>query len=320
MNKINSPWFLRLISLLFALLLFAYVNQSRIFDNNNDNYIDGNNVTQLTSTKTAKVSIPLQLKVDSSRYFVTGYPEKVDVKLSGPAALVTATINTQSFKVYADLTHLDVGIHKVKLTPDGLNNELKYRVKPNYIYVNIQPRKTVTLPVKAKYDENNIASGYKAGSPVLGADKVKVTGAKDEIAKIKQVIAHVDIPQNTKKTVDTFAVLEALDDKNRIVNVILTPSTTSVNLPISSMNNKTVPVSFKAEGNNSSRDFRFSSDITRVKVFGSSKELANVDKIVAKIDVSGIKNKKTVTVDLDKSNKNVSGLDPDSIQVTVTPH
>lgn len=318
MNKINSPWFLRLISLLFALLLFAYVNQSRIFGNDNDNYNDGNNVTQLTSTKTSKVSVPLQLKVDSNRYFVTGYPEKVDVKLSGPAALVTATINTQGFKVYADLSHLKVGLHKVKLTPDGLNNELKYRVKPNYIYVNIQPRKTVTLPVKVKYDDN-IASGYKVGSPVLGSEKVKVTGAKDEIAKIKQVIARVDIPQNTKKTVDTFAVIEALDSKGKIVNVILTPSTTSVNLPISSGNNKTVPVVFKARGN-SSQNFSFSSNVTKIRVFGSSRELSNIDKIIADVNVSGIKNKKTVTVDLDKNEKHVSGLDPDSIQVTVTPH
>ncbi|GAA6112348.1 MAG: CdaR family protein [Apilactobacillus sp.] len=317
MKKLNSPWSLRLLSLLFAILLFAYVNQTKLFGAGTS----GNNAeeTQLTSNKTAHISVPLQLNVNNTKYFVTGYPEKVNVKITGPTALVTTTVNTQNFKVYADLTKLGVGYHKVRLYQDGLNNELRYYINPAYIYVNIQPRKTVEFPVTAQYTSSNIADGYYAGKPVLGTDKVKITGAQNEIAKIKNVVAQLSIPQDTKKTISSSAVLEALDRKGRIVNVIVTPSTTSVNLPISSGNNKNVPIKFKAENGSSKQSFSFSSDTDTVKVFGTKKQLKAIKHVTAYVDVSGITSKKVVTVALDKNLNEVSGFDPDNIKVTVKP-
>ncbi|AYF92842.1 CdaR family protein [Apilactobacillus bombintestini] len=317
MRKFNSPWLLRLLSLIFAILLFMYVNQSKMFGNGNS-YDQNSDETQLTSNKSATITLPLQLKVDNNRYFVTGYPEKVSIKITGPAALVTTTVNTQNFKVYADLSSLGVGEHTVKIYQDGLNNELHYSINPGTIDVNIQPRKTVNLPVKAKYEKDNVADGYAAGKPVIGTKNVKVTGAEDEISKIKNVVAQLSIPQNTKKTVNASAVLEALDKNGKIVNVILTPSTTSVSLPISSGNNKTVPVKFKAE-NGSSSSYDFISDTNKVKVFGKSKQLSNIDNVVAYVDVAGINKKKDVSVQLDKTLNKVSGFDPDNIKVTVKP-
>ncbi|KOY79470.1 CdaR family protein [Apilactobacillus kunkeei] len=318
MKKFNSPWYLRLLALIFAILLFAYVNQSKLFGSGN-NYGSSEDITQLTSNKSANISVPLQLNVNNSKYFVTGYPEKVSVKIVGPTALVTTTVNTQNFKVYADLSRLGVGTHKVRLYQDGLNNELKYYMNPSYIYVNIQPRKTVEFPVKAEYDSANIADESSAGKPVLGTNKVKVTGAANEIAKIKRVVAKLSIPQNTKKSVSSSAVLEALDSKGRIVNVILTPSTTSVSLPISSGNNKKVPLKLKVENGSSNQNYELTSNTDKVKVFGTKKELESIDNVVAYVDVSGITSKKMVNVELDKNLNNVTGFDPENIKVTVIP-
>ncbi|TPR25285.1 cell surface protein [Apilactobacillus micheneri] len=315
MKRLDNPWFFRLISLIFAILLFVYVNQGKFFGNNNNS--TDSSITQLTATKNSTLSLPLQLNFDNNKYFVTGYPEKVSVKISGPAALVTTTVNTQNFKVYADLSRLGVGHHRVRIYQDGLNDELKYKTNPSYINVNIQPRRTTEFPVNVKYDDSNIADGYHAGKAVLGNDKVKVTGAENEINKINKVVAELSIPQGTNKTVNSSVILEALDAKGKIVNVILTPSTTSVNLPISSGNNKKVPVSLHTENASSAKKYTLTPESKSVKVFGTSKELDNIKEVKAYVDVSGINKEKNVNVQLDKNLNHVSGFDPDNIKVKV---
>ena len=57
------------------------------------------------------MKMPLDLTVNSQKYVVSGYPQYVKVKISGPSALVTTTMNTQNFKVYANLNNLGSGEH-----------------------------------------------------------------------------------------------------------------------------------------------------------------------------------------------------------------
>ncbi|MHA8262618.1 CdaR family protein [Lactobacillaceae bacterium Melli_B3] len=308
----NSTFFYLILSFIFSILLYVYANQDKLNFSKTDN-----NITQLASTKTANVSANLQLNVNSSKYFVTGYPDKVNVSLQGPTALVTTTINTQNFHIYADLSKLGVGKHRVKLRQDGLNSELKYKINPTYITVNIQPRQTVSLPVRVKYDKNAIASGYHIGTPITSNRTVKATGALSEIKKARKIIAKLNLSQNTNSTVNSQAILEAVDDKGNTVNVILTPSTTNVNLPISSGNYKELPIKYTADNKSSSLKYEFSSSTDKVKVFGSSSELDNLKNVIVNVDVSNVTSSKTKTVQLDKSLNKVSGFDPDNIKVHI---
>ncbi|KRM67698.1 YbbR-like protein [Apilactobacillus ozensis DSM 23829 = JCM 17196] len=318
MNKfLNSPWFYRILALVFALLLFIYVNQSKFLNGSyNQNYTDSR-TTQLTSSKPETVSVPLQLNLNSNKYFVTGYPEKVSVKLVGPAALVTTTVNTQNFKIYANLANLKVGKHRVKLYEEGLNNEIRYEINPSYIDVEVQKRSTKTFSVHAKFDKKNIADGYHAGTPILGTQSVKATGAESEIDRIDSVVARLSIPQNAKETVSASAIIEALDSKGRTVNVILTPSTTAVDLPISSGNNKEVSLKFKAEHKDSNKKYSISSDIKSVKIFGTEKQLSGLKDVTVPIDVSDIKSDTTKSIQLSKLVDGYNGFDPEKIKINV---
>ncbi|MCL0311513.1 CdaR family protein [Apilactobacillus sp. TMW 2.2459] len=318
MNKFfNSPWFYRLLALVFALLLFLYVNQSKFLNGSyNQNYTDSK-ITQLSSNKHETISVPLQLNLNSNKYFVTGYPEKVSVKLSGPAALVITTVNTQNFKVYANLSNLKVGKHRVKLYEEGLNNEIKYSINPAYINVEVQKRSTKTFSVHAKFDKKNIADGYHAGTPILGTQSVKATGAENEINKISSVVARLSIPQNAKETVSASAIVEALDSDGKTVNVILTPSTTAVDLPISSGNNKKVSLKFKAEHTDSNKTYSISSDVSSVKVFGSEKQISGIKDITVPIDVSDVKSDTSKTVQLSKLLDGYNGFDPEKVKINI---
>ena len=90
---------------------------------------------------------------------ITGYPQYVRVKVSGPSALVTTTANTQNFKVYADLSKLGIGHHTVKLKTSGLNSELRAALTPEKIKVNIQPRATTTVPVEVRLSSKSVNGG-----------------------------------------------------------------------------------------------------------------------------------------------------------------
>lgn len=317
-NFFDNRWTYRLISLFLAILLFVYVNSIKNTATQSTSNTSSESTT-LTATEEKTVNVQLRLNVNSDKYFVTGYPEKVKVHLSGPAALVTATANTQNFRVYANLNGLKAGHHLVKLKEDGLNRAVSAKISPAKINVNIQPRQTVTFPVSVQYDKSRIATNYRAGTATSVVSSVKATGAKSEINRISKVVAQLNLAQDTKKTANSQAVIEALDSEGKTVNVILTPATTQVMLPITAKgSSKKVPISFKAKNGDSKQSYQFKSSTKKVTVFGSKSELADISEFEADVDVSDVKDKKTKSISLDADANSISGVDPDNIEVTIT--
>ncbi|MFC6207528.1 CdaR family protein [Levilactobacillus tongjiangensis] len=315
-NERYTAWLYRILALILAVLLFFYVNSTKSSSNNQSTNSDNN--TSLTATKTMTVSVPLQLNVNSNKYFVTGYPSKVKVTLKGPLALVTTTANTQNFKVYAALSDLGTGKHKVSLHQEGLNHEIQSTISPAKITVDIEPRRTVSFPVKVKYNSQNIAAGYSAGKATSDTTTVKATGAANEISRIKEVIAQLTVPQNSKKTLNSQAVIEALDSSGKTVNVILTPSTTTVNLPITSDGQgKKVGLNLNAKNGSSGTTYKLTSNVSKVTAYGSSSQLKKLSDVDVDVDVSDVKSQSTKTVTLDTSDNNVTAFDPTTIKVTV---
>ncbi|KRK99496.1 YbbR-like protein [Secundilactobacillus odoratitofui DSM 19909 = JCM 15043] len=301
-----------------AVMLFLFVNSTKS-DTMQQTSGTNSDSTTLTATERKTVSVQLRLNVNSDKYFVTGYPEKVKVHLSGPAALVTATANTQNFRVFANLTGLKAGKHTVKLRQDGLNRDISYQIDPGSIKVNIQPRQTVSFPVSVQYDKSRIADNYQAGTATSDVTNVKATGAESEIDRITKVVAQLNLPADTKKTTNSQAVIEALDSQGRTVNVILTPATTQVNLPVTIKgHSKKVPIKFKAKNANSKQTYTFKSNTSSIRVFGTESALKAVSSFEADVDVSDVKDKKTKQISLDAQANHVTGTDPSNVKVTIT--
>ncbi|EHO45735.1 CdaR family protein [Lentilactobacillus kisonensis] len=312
-----NNWAYRLLSLFFAILLFMYVGSTQMGSSTQVN--DSSNATQLTSNKAKTLSVPLSLTVNSNKYFVTGYPEKVKIHLNGPSALVTTTANTQNFKVYADLSKLGVGSHTVRIQQEGLNNDLRYRFEPAKIKVDIQPRKTVSYPLQVKYSKGNVASGYQAGNATADVKSVKITGASDQINRIRSVVAQLNVPQNAKSSINSQAIVEALDSKQNTVNVVITPATANVTLPITPGNSKELPVKLEAKGiTDDNESFTLTSATKRVRVFGTKAQLKKLTSVEVEVDTSDVKKTKTKRIELDSKLNDVKGFDPDYINVKIT--
>ncbi|WP_391483937.1 CdaR family protein [Lactiplantibacillus plantarum] len=259
--------------------------------------------------------------MNSTKYFVTGYPENIKVTIEGPSALVTTTANTQNFKVYANLSKLAVGRHSVKVEVDGLNKELSYGLSQKYIHVNIQPRRTATYKVSADFNKANVADGYEVGSARLGTSSVKVTGAVSEVSKVAKVVAVVNTNKNLEKSVNQQAIIEALDANGQNLNVVLTPSTTSVYIPITqATTTKDVPIDLKASGKTAAdTSYSFSSDTKSVTVTGTKAALAKLKSLPVNVDVTNVDSTTTKTVDVSTSDEDgISSVSPTSVKVKIT--
>ena len=228
----RRKWFLRIISLILALFLFMYVNGSKsgfLRQNTRNN----NQSSALMSNKSVNLRMPLDVTIDNNKYIVSGYPQYVKVKVTGPSALVTTTSNTQNFKVYADLSDLTPGKHRVKLKTSGLNSELTSKIEPQYINVNIQPRKTITMKVTIRLSTRDLDNGYKLGRPHSDIQTVQVTGSRDEVNKVNRIVAFVAIPHDAKDNIARQVTLQAIDRNGQTLIVVISPTTTNVSIPIS---------------------------------------------------------------------------------------
>lgn len=251
----NSPWFLRLISLLLAILLYAYVNGTHngVFRNTMQN----DNDTVLTSSKTTTMTMPLNVNNEKNRFVVSGYPQYVKVKISGPSALVKSTKNTRNFKCYIDVADLGVGKHTVKVRESGLGSGLKYSFSPAKINVNVQPRRTVTMPVTIRLSNSTVAGDHTVGKPRATATSVQVTGSKKNVKRVAKIVAYVNVPHNASSAITRQCTLTALDSKGHVLNVVIVPSTITVTVPISS--NDSSSSSSSASSDDNGPDSAFSS-------------------------------------------------------------
>lgn len=228
----NHKWTLRIVSLILALMLFTYVNGSK------DGFLrqntrNSNSNSALMSNKSATIKMPLDITIDNSKYVVTGYPQYVKVRVTGPSALVTTTNNTQNFKMYVNLSKLGPGKHRVRVKTSGLNSELESAVTPQYITVNIQPRRTINMKVTVRLNNQSLDNGYQLGRPRADIDSVQVTGSQEEVDRVSKVVAFVAVPRNSKNNIQRQVTLQALDRNGQTLNVVISPTTTNVTVPVS---------------------------------------------------------------------------------------
>lgn len=314
---INSNYFYAFIALCGALWLFFFVSTPGVGSTR-----DTNQSNTSTVTKKATLTVPLQLQADVDKYYITGYPQNVKVTIEGPAALVTATKNTQNFNLYLNLKDLSIGQHRVQIKESGLNSELTYNIKPKYVTVNIQRRETKKFAVDVEYNKESLATGYSAGKTEVSPDTVTVTGVASEIEKIDKVIVKPILPKGIKSTFDQEVLVQALDKNGKTVNVTLDPQTVHVKIPIT-IQSKQVSINLKQSGNSSNTsntNFTFESDVKSIRIFGTQSQMDAInDSIDVPVDISDVTGNTKKSISLaDALGNKVAFTDPDSIDVTIS--
>lgn len=208
-------------SVFFSSLLF--INATSVNFQNNSS---ARQVSSETYTNTL-TNIPIDVKYNDSKYFVSGISSEVTVFLKGSNRVALASemqASTRKFKVVADLSNLKEGQHEITLKVEGLPSGLTATIEPQTVTAKIGKKKTKKFDVSVTIPDKQIAPGWNLLHVTFSEDKVSVTSDQDTLAKVDHV--EVIFPEGDllNNTYAATVSLKAVDSEGNDLPVIISPS------------------------------------------------------------------------------------------------
>lgn len=234
---IENPWFIRVIALILALLLFENVNQE------NQSVI---NVPQDQDAEIIK-NVPVTSYYDTENLVVSGVPETVTITISGPKSNLQQAVTQRGFEVYVDLTEAKIGTQEVPIQIRDISERLTVKIEPETVEVSVQEKVTKEFSVEAEFNTGILADGYISDAAEINPKKVKITGAKDVLDKISYVKATLDVKGPIQDTLKQEAEILVLDQELNKLDVVVEPRTVEVTIPIKASSKK-VPIRIVENG------------------------------------------------------------------------
>ena len=208
--------------------------------------------------------------------------------MEGSAALVTSTVNTRSFRVYLDITKTSVGKYTVPVKVSGLSKQLKYSIKPSKVRVNVQKRKTRTMPVQIEYNKNAVAKGYTIGTATSDPRVVTVAGSVSEMKELHSVTARLSLTKGVRQAVSQQVILTATDKNGKPLNVVIDPATVFVKVPVKAYY-KDVKVKLATSHEQANKIYSLTAKQSRVRLYGSKKALKKISQVSVNVDLANVK-------------------------------
>lgn len=312
----NSPWFLRIIALSFAVLLFAYVN------NENSKQFSANNRSGGATVNSSEMitDLPVIVDIDQEQYFVTGIPDSVSILLEGSTAILLNTLTTESFDIVTpDLNELGEGTFTIELRPAGLSDELDYSLYPSEVTINIEERASDNYDVSVLFNEDSLARGYTAGKPIIDTETVLIEGSASTLEQIANVQVRLSEEENINSDISETLPVIVTDAAGNQLDVEVTPSEVNVTIPVSS-NNKDLPISLIQSGTpveGYTYDLEFAEGTEAIaNVVAEDNVLDALTELEVPVDVSGMTETSTVEIVVPVPDDATSVL-PETIEVEV---
>ncbi|MYL51362.1 hypothetical protein GLV98_17960 [Halobacillus litoralis] len=312
-NWFKSIWFIRIISLMLAGLLWVTVN----VDNNMDS--DSLFFNQSSSDMEVMENIPLEIRFDSEEYVVSGIPQEVSVSVEGPTSAVAPVSRQKNFTVFVDLNGLGPGTHEVSLQHSGISNQLAVTLDPKIIEVTIEEKVTEEYEVNIDYiNQGNLDSALELGEPEVDPSEVAITGASSVIERVASVKAIIDVGGATESIEAQEAPVKVYDNQGNELNVLVDPTTVNVSVPIATRT-KTVPLNVAARGGNTEGVLieSVSTETEEVTISGPKEVLDGIESLPeVPVDVSEVTENQTVEVDIPLP-EGVTSVQPETIEVDI---
>ncbi|MFZ5596816.1 MAG: YbbR-like domain-containing protein [Bacillota bacterium] len=214
--------FLRILSLVLAVLLWIYATNER------------------NPAQSQILSVPVTQKGLPDRMVVSGIPQNVSIRVQGTRGEVTA-LSPYDFKAEVDLSRIGEGEQSlpVKITaPPGVK---VIQVTPARVDIVADSIVEQQVEVKAAL-KGSPAQGYTAQDPVVQPGTVTVRGPRSKVGAIGQISVPVDVEAATAQVEKSVPVTVAQ------AGVSVSPQLVTVTVPIIPMPSKMVPVQATVTG------------------------------------------------------------------------
>lgn len=311
MNRLmNTRIFLLAGSLLFSIMLFAYVQDS-VQPSNTSSTINVSNSQTVSN-------VPINVILDTEKYKVSGLPDSVLVRLDGSASAILLATTNNSFKVMTpNLNELGPGQHTISLSVTGLSDDLKYVVSPQTVEIFIENKETVELPVEVQVNSEQLSPSHTAGTAIATPTTVSISGSSSLIQQIDKVLVSTILPAETRSDYTSTGKVQVLDKSGNALAVTANPETVQVKVPISSVT-KTLPITLVQSGSAGSQySYSLSTTSTTTSVVGPQATLDELTYVPVNVDVSKITSSTTISTKIEPP-AGVESVTPNVITVTIS--
>lgn len=309
----DNKWFVRVISLVFAILLYYFVDMDVAPQQAETRVPGGVEQTEMLN------DIPVNIWIDSDRFVVSGVPEFVTVSLEGANSVLTPTIMQRNFEVYVDLEDLGEGTHTVDLEYTKVPSELSVFIEPKTIEVEIEERASEDFAVTVDFiNKDQLPDGYELSEAVVNPDEVTITSSRSVIDQIAIVKVYIDVAGLTESVNNREIPVNVYDSSGNVLNTGVEPESVVVSVNVDNPS-KEVPVEISTTGELPEGYTLKSIDpkMENVEVFGTSEMLEETDDVsTVEVDLSKMNETGTIDVELDlpdgiQSSENTIEVDVD---------
>ncbi|SFQ34213.1 CdaR family protein [Salibacterium halotolerans] len=312
MDKLfNNKWFVRFVSLLIAVMLYAMVNMDNV----------SNSPSVLPSDEEGSYTVQdveVQVYYNEDQYEVVDGPETVDVRLTGPqTSIMLFQLSRPSYEVYADLEDEGAGTHNVRLQQRNFPADLEVSINPRAASIELQEQQTVSYPVELDINnESEVKEGYSLGQAEVTPEEVDIQAPQEVHENINRVAASVDV-SGASETLQTESALTVYNEQGDELDVTTAPETVNVSVPVESPQ-KEVPVSLSREGNlpDNVSIVSLNMDPTRAVINGPPDVIGDINTLEAVLDLSRVQESGTLELPLEAP-EGVEQVAPENITVEV---
>lgn len=268
---------LKLLSIVLALLLWLTIM----------------NFEDPSITKTIE-GIPVQVineEVVTSRGYLYAIEsgEKVDVKVKGRRSIldnlkVGDFVATADFTLFNSMYYAPIDVKCVHADAD----ELTVTPKNDQMAIKLEDQATVPANINVVLN-GNVKEGYYLFGYETDTGLVQATGAASQVARVKNVVAEVDI-DNVLSSFEIDATLYALDDNDERIDskkISLSPDTVKVKVTICPIKSLELDVTTTGEPDHLHYVDKLDFATKTIDVAADAEILSKLDKLKVECDVSG---------------------------------
>ncbi len=291
---LTSKRALLIISLLIAFLAFYTLDKnSSIMMNNYAERIYGE---------------PVKAIYNEEAYVIEGIPKTADVVLIGSKSNIFLAKQYPSKGISVDLRELSVGTHRVQLKYSQSFEFVDYKIDPSYVTVVIHNK--ISGKREVNYEilhREALDSKLDISDVTLSKTEVTIKGDEETLNKVGYVKALVDLNNLVNPKAGDMTLkncnLVAYDDNGNVVDVEIIPETVDAELKLSS-SSKTVPIKVMPKGDGKlALGYAISSltpSANSIEIYGNEENIAKVDFVPVYVDINGVSENKTYTINIDK--------------------
>src|SRR5690625_3813218 len=282
-NLFQSKWFVGIISLVFAVSLFLYVDYESNPGKQESSILPG------TSQEVHTLEdVPLEVRMDTEQYVVSGVPEYINVSLEGRTTVLTRLIKQNNFKFYVDLTDYDEGEHFVEIEYENIPDDLTVYIEPKTIEVVIERRATKEFAVDIDFvNMDKLPIGYELGEPEITPGTVTIVSSESVLEKIAMVKVYVDVTDLKESIRNREVPVSVSDIQGNDLNVRVEPAGGTISVPVERPSKK-VPLNITTSGElPDGYQIKSMTTVDEVDIFGRTDILSEIDEVFTEeIDLS----------------------------------